>query len=98
LHGRNDSTTLCWATSTGARNEQTGAHRSTVSNTSGIHSLPSLGPGRYKITVEAKGFETSVREGVDRLPPVIRQYPFSMTLLFAWGHSKSLEAPATSRY
>ena len=44
-------------------NEQTGAHRSTVSNTSGIYSLPSLSPGRYRITVEAKGFETSVREG-----------------------------------
>ena len=25
--------------------------------------------------------------------PAIRQYPFSMTLLFGWGHSKSLEAP-----
>jgi hypothetical protein len=45
-------------------NGQTGAHRSTVSNTSGIYSLPSLSPGRYRITVEAKGFETSVREGV----------------------------------
>lgn len=45
-------------------NEQTGGLRTTFSNTAGLYSVPSLAPGRYKITVEAQGFETSVREGV----------------------------------
>lgn len=45
-------------------NQQTGARRATVSNSAGVYSVPSLNPGRYKITVEAQGFQTSVLEGV----------------------------------
>jgi hypothetical protein len=45
-------------------NAQTGGKRTTVSNSAGLYSLPSLLPGQYKITVEKEGFETSIREGV----------------------------------
>jgi hypothetical protein len=46
------------------RNEQTGGRRNTNSNASGFYSLPALGPGLYRISIRAIGFETIVREGI----------------------------------
>src|ERR1700685_1966197 len=46
------------------RNEQTGGRRNTSSNASGFYSLPALGPGLYRISIRAIGFETIVREGI----------------------------------
>ena len=46
------------------RNEQTGGKRITKSNDSGFYSVYSLSPGSYKITIQADGFETTIREGV----------------------------------
>jgi Carboxypeptidase regulatory-like domain len=46
------------------RNEQTGGRRNTSSNASGFYSLPALGPGLYRLSIRAVGFETIVREGI----------------------------------
>jgi hypothetical protein len=46
------------------RNEQTGGRRNTKSNASGFYSLPALGPGLYRLSIRAIGFETIVREGI----------------------------------
>ena len=46
------------------RNEQTGGRRNTSSNVSGFYSLPALGPGLYRLSIRAIGFETIVREGI----------------------------------
>ena len=46
------------------RNEYTGGRRSTISNTAGLYSLPSLSPGLYRLSIRAIGFETIVREGI----------------------------------
>jgi Carboxypeptidase regulatory-like domain len=46
------------------RNEQTGGHRETRSNSSGFYSVASLSPGTYRILVRRQGFETIVREDV----------------------------------
>ncbi len=46
------------------RNEQTGGRRNTTSNVSGFYSLPALGPGLYRLSIRAMGFETIVREGI----------------------------------
>src|ERR1700679_514448 len=46
------------------RNEQTGGRRNTSSNASGFYSLPALGPGLYRLSIRAIGFETIVREGI----------------------------------
>src|ERR1700689_4708915 len=46
------------------RNEQTGGRRNTNSNESGFYSLPALGPGLYRLSIRAIGFETIVREGI----------------------------------
>src|SRR6202050_697828 len=46
------------------RNEQTGGRRNTTSNASGFYSLPALGPGLYRLSIRAIGFETIVREGI----------------------------------
>src|SRR5260221_12421624 len=46
------------------RNEQTGGRRSTRSNALGFYSLPALGPGDYRLSIRAMGFETIVREGI----------------------------------
>ncbi|HYP26421.1 MAG TPA: TonB-dependent receptor, partial [Blastocatellia bacterium] len=46
-------------------NQATGLNRRTATtNDSGIYVFPSLIPGRYRITVEAQGFKTAVREDV----------------------------------
>src|SRR5262249_49452036 len=45
-------------------NEETGIKRTTESNEAGIYSIPSLAPGRYKVTVQARGFQTVMRTGV----------------------------------
>ena len=44
-----------------------GLSRESVTNDSGGYSFPNLEAGAYKITVEATGFQKSVREGVDVL-------------------------------
>ncbi len=46
------------------RNEQTGGKRTTHSNQSGFYGVYSLSPGQYRISVQAAGFETVIREGV----------------------------------
>jgi hypothetical protein len=46
------------------RHEQTGGTRYTISNESGLYSLPALWPGSYRLTVRAAGFQTTVREGI----------------------------------
>src|ERR1700684_2583716 len=46
------------------RNEQTGGRRNTTSNASGFYSLPALGPGLYRLSIRAVGFETIIREGI----------------------------------
>jgi hypothetical protein len=43
--------------------EATGAVHRTVTNTSGFYSIPGLAPGRYTITVDAKGFQKLVTTG-----------------------------------
>ena len=47
------------------RNERTGGRRSTRTNESGTYSLPSLGPGIYRLSIRRSGFETIIREGID---------------------------------
>ncbi|MBI1355496.1 MAG: TonB-dependent receptor plug domain-containing protein [Acidobacteria bacterium] len=46
-------------------NEQTGAERAVSANESGYYTVGSLAPGRYAVTVEADGFQTSSRTGVE---------------------------------
>jgi hypothetical protein len=43
----------------------TGADLSSVTGSEGDYQIPYLQPGQYKITVEARGFKTTVREAVD---------------------------------
>jgi hypothetical protein len=45
-------------------NVATSATRNTVSNQQGLYSIPALPPGRYNITVEAKGFKAVHQSGV----------------------------------
>lgn len=45
-------------------NERNGSVRTTTSNESGIYSLPFVAPGRYTVSVEAKGFKRSEQKGV----------------------------------
>jgi hypothetical protein len=40
-------------------NERTGLQRSTITNAEGYYTLPSLPPGDYRLTVQAKGFRTA---------------------------------------
>src|SRR3984957_18669996 len=46
------------------RNEETGGRRNTSSNEAGFYSLPALGPGLYRLSIRAIGFETIIREGI----------------------------------
>ncbi len=46
------------------RNQQTGGKRTARSNESGFYSVYSLSPGTYRVSIQAAGFETVVREGV----------------------------------
>ena len=48
-----------------ALNTETNASRTTSTNGSGIYSFPSLNPGKYTLKVEAPGFQTSVRTGIE---------------------------------
>src|SRR3974390_3054238 len=43
-----------------ATNSETNVARSTLTNASGIYSLPNLTPGKYQVKVSAPGFETAV--------------------------------------
>lgn len=45
-----------------AQNIATGVSRTVPSNSDGIYTLPTLEPGVYRITVQAKGFNTEVQE------------------------------------
>jgi len=47
-----------------AKNESTNISRSTVTNSQGEYTLPSLDPGTYILTVKASGFETFVKTGI----------------------------------
>jgi len=47
-----------------AVNEETGLTRSTVTNESGVYSLPDLPIGRYRVTAELSGFKMASRTGV----------------------------------
>jgi Carboxypeptidase regulatory-like domain len=44
-------------------NEATGVAHTTATNSSGFYTLPSLAPGRYTITVDAKGFQKLISNG-----------------------------------
>ncbi len=44
-----------------------GIDRETATNESGLYSFPNLEAGRYRISVEAPGFQKSVRDGADVL-------------------------------
>src|ERR1051325_8235830 len=46
------------------RNVNTGAERFSITNDSGLYTIPALPPGTYTITVQASGFQTVVRDGV----------------------------------
>jgi hypothetical protein len=45
-------------------NLETGVSRSTMTNEAGIYRVPSLEPGRYKVTAELQGFGTAVQSDV----------------------------------
>ncbi len=45
-------------------NRDTGVSRSAQTNSKGEYSAPALPPGNYRITVEAKGFQTLVTDNV----------------------------------
>jgi hypothetical protein len=47
-----------------AKNESTNISRSTVTNSQGEYTFPSLDPGTYTLTVKASGFETLVKSGI----------------------------------
>ena len=51
------------ATVTGT-NEDTGLVRTTVTNASGVYSIPELPVGRYKVSAELQGFKTATRTDV----------------------------------
>ena len=48
-----------------ANEQATGTKLSTVSTAAGIYTFVSLSPGKYQVTVGAKGFETVVQKNVD---------------------------------
>jgi len=64
----------------GILNEQAGGRRNARSNESGSYSLPSLNPGRYRVTVRALGFETTMQEGVKLEVGESAQIDFTMHL------------------
>ena len=45
-------------------NQETGVSRNATSNREGYYSVPALQPGKYKVTVQAKGFQTVSREAI----------------------------------
>ena len=48
-----------------ALNEETGISRTTQSDSAGRFQVPSLSPGRYKVSASMAGFQTIVRSGID---------------------------------
>ncbi len=46
-------------------NEETGISRSATTDAAGRYSAPSLGLGRYRVTVSQEGFQTEVRTGIE---------------------------------
>src|SRR5258708_9860452 len=46
-------------------NEDTGIARSVLSDSGGRYSAPSLSVGKYKVTVNAEGFQSEVRSGIE---------------------------------
>ncbi len=48
-----------------ATEQATGTKLSTVSTAAGIYTFVSLTPGKYQVTVGAKGFETAVQKNID---------------------------------
>ncbi|MGB7267394.1 MAG: TonB-dependent receptor [Terracidiphilus sp.] len=47
-----------------AKNESTNISRTTVTNSQGEYTFPSLAPGNYSLTVKASGFQTFVKTGI----------------------------------
>src|ERR1017187_1386390 len=47
---------------------EAGIEKAAKSNSSGLYALPSLAPGHYKITVEARGFQVKTIENVELQP------------------------------
>src|ERR1700687_4986400 len=46
------------------KNVATGVERSVTTNTDGFYTAPSLLPGEYQVTLDAKGFNTETRTGI----------------------------------
>jgi hypothetical protein len=46
------------------KNVATGVERTVTTNTDGFYTAPNLLPGEYRVTVEAKGFNTETRTGI----------------------------------
>src|SRR5579872_1866503 len=48
-----------------AQNEATGVRYPAIATTAGIYEIPQLPPGSYTVTVELKGFKTSIRQNLE---------------------------------
>jgi hypothetical protein len=62
------------------RSEQTGGTRKTKSNELGFYSLPALRPGTYRLMVQAVGFQTILREGIQLEVGDKAQLDFALTI------------------
>ena len=63
-----------------ATNSETNAARTTSTNSAGVYSFPSLNPGKYNVKVEAPGFQTSLRSGVELQVQQTARVDFTLTV------------------
>ena len=63
-----------------AAEQATGTKLSTVSTAAGIYTFVSLSPGKYQVTVGAKGFETVVQKNIDVTLDQVSTVNVSLTL------------------